>query len=126
MKRSYQTKTPLLDEFKQMSDCMNSEMQAPVGSDLSITINEDLSVKTKETFAKEREDIFAEHTRERGFPMSDKSGRKTTNFETEWRNLRFDATEHNLNQEFRFRGNRIHTSKYTVLDFLPKNLFFQF
>jgi len=59
-------------------------------------------------------------------PQESILSRKTINLNESWREFKFDSEQRNLNQEERFIGNKIHTSKYTFYNFLPKNLFFQF
>jgi magnesium-transporting ATPase (P-type) len=43
-----------------------------------------------------------------------------------WRKIHINEHENLLEPDRVFRSNKIHTAKYTVLTFLPKNLFFQF
>ena len=46
--------------------------------------------------------------------------------EVQWRKIKFNTIDEPTAAGNTFCSNEIHTSKYTVLSFIPKNLFFQF
>jgi hypothetical protein len=130
MQKPFQEKTPLLQDYTQKIEAIGERSHDDSSSpnrieDKAQSINKSLEEEKdyKHTSVEEESDDDDE---ENQLKESSKSSRKTINLNDSWRTIKFDRDERYLNREERFRGNRIHTSKYTLLNFLPKNLFFQF
>lgn len=131
MQNSYQCKTPLLqkvDEEEKGSDTyqlLTKEYRIKIDTEKAPPLNESKTVRFEPTSAKTPADIF-ESLDTRANIFEDRPSRKTLNMDLKLRTFNFDAKEVRLNHAQRFRTNKIHTSKYTILNFLPKNLFYQF
>ena len=69
-------------------------------------------------FVKDREKLFEEIQSKNESKITINTERKTIG-ESKWRNLKFNFDPEHGRHEQRFTTNKIHTSKYTVLNFLP-------